>query len=124
MTPEQQRWLAANHPSLAKRYVREQGRAGANRTHANANPVSQSNENNSPAVSKQPRLPGVKRDFGMLPATLRTNKGPVKANLLDSEKSGPVEGMTNSRHTELGLREETHSGAKGRDVKTALRMGR
>jgi hypothetical protein len=57
---------------------------------------SESNEILKPGQKRAPRLPGNKRDFGKLPATMRSAKG-WQSNLVEAESEEPPQGMPPSK---------------------------
>lgn len=117
----QARFMFARHPEIARRWAREYG--APKRLPGKVNPESRSNENNSPTVERQPRLPGIKRDFSMLTpsqSVRHTPKSKPRPNEVEAMAEAGVQFMPGSRHTELGT-PQAHKGNRARDVRAAIR---
>lgn len=110
----QKRFMFAEHPQVAKRWVNELGRGGSQKF--SLAKTSESHEVNKLGVSSAPRIPGVKRDFSHLKPSQSARhlpKGP-KPNERESMQEAPVTYVSGSRHSELG-KPMHHTGIKGRD---------
>jgi hypothetical protein len=117
----QERFMFAEHPSIAKRWLREYGQP--RKLSPKVNPESQTNETQGPKKDHVPRLPGTKRDFKGLSPSQSARHVPKRATEAEAMSEGHgVELMPGSRHRELGT-PENHKGFTGRDVKVALRKG-
>lgn len=126
--------MFANHPDIAKRWHSEFGSyksTGKNTSSSRGNDRTlkilptgtPSNETNHPSTTKLPRPGGFARDFaGLKPSHSARFKPKSKStpNLVEAEKSGPVEYHPNSRHSELGTAGK-HTGLRLRDVRQALK---
>ena len=120
LTREQKGYLFSNHPELARRWVKEQGKP---KKMSKTNPDSKSNEIQGPKKDKAVRLPGMKRDFGKLSPSQSARHTPAKATEAEAMGEGQgVDFLPGSRHRELGT-PVNHKGLAGRDVRVAARKG-
>lgn len=79
--------MFANHPEMAKRWLREYGQP--KRLPGHVNEPSDSNESPAPKLSRIKRKPGVSRDFGGLhPSQKARMKISHPANLVEAESEG------------------------------------
>ena len=104
----QMRFLYARHPAIAKRWQNEYHQSGKGlpqRIGGKDTPplhlvkATPTNESNNPLISRPPRLPGNKRDFGMLrpsAAARFTPKNKPYPNQQQSDKESPVQGHSPS----------------------------
>lgn len=132
----QARFMYARHPDIAKRWTREfggykglpehvGGKGGTQ--HMNMKPSgTPSNESWQPATTRVPRIPGVKRDYGMLKPSASKRfipKNSPHPNETEHSKEGPVEGLHGSnppfRHLKTPTREK---GFTGRDERVAFNL--
>jgi hypothetical protein len=125
MRSAQRAFLMAEHPGVARRWMRMAGKGS--RSMRGANPVSSSEEVVSPFKDKAPRVPGGRRDFGRLSPNASARFKPVGSPRPNEEEAmrepRGVQFMPGSRHTELG-KPQAHAGNRGRDARVALKMGR
>lgn len=121
VSPQQERFMWARHPSIAKRWASEFGSFRAGSQHFKPSPQSESHETWAKGKLKLPRVPGPDRDFSHLKPSQSARhlpKGP-KPNEKEAMDEGPgVQFMHGSRHSELGVA-KAHKGLKGRDQKMA-----
>lgn len=103
----QQRFMFAKHPQIAKRWAKEFGVPASLPNHVGG--ASKSNEIVSPGGDHIPRLPGVKRDFGMLRPSAKARMTISRpASLVESEKEDGVTFVPGSRHRDLGAPRRLH----------------
>ena len=130
----QANFMFANHPDIAKRWAGAYGvpkglpkhvsKQAFHRLMPKANAKSESEEIQKPGVPKAPRIPGAKRDYGMLHPSTKARMGISKpADEKESSQEGPVEFVHGSRHRELGTPKHpsSKSSFRGRDVEVAHR---
>jgi hypothetical protein len=117
----QERFMRNEHPSIAKRWVREYGQP--RRLSPKVNPESQTNETQGPQKDRIARLPGPRRDFKGLDPSQSARHTPKAATEAEAMSEGKgIELVPGSRHRELGTPEK-HKGLTGRDVNVAVRKG-
>lgn len=111
--------MFAEHPEIARRWVREFGEGGSQKFSPTR--ASESHEVNRPGVPRLPRPHGAKRDFSHLSPSQSARHSPSSRSRPDEKESmqeAPVTYVAGSRHTELG-KPMRHTGFKGRDHASA-----
>jgi hypothetical protein len=121
---KQEAFLWANHPDIARRWLRESGSGQQRSLGPKTNPSSESHETWKQGMAQLPRKPGELRDFGMLKPSAEarmTPKSKKSPNLKESDKEVGIQFVHGSRGTKLGKTKDHPAGLRGRDTRVSTR---
>jgi len=125
LSSAQRVFMESEHPDIARRWSIEKSSRAGQRQNVKASPSSESHETYRPGVKRLPRLPGVKRDFGMLkPSAVARHAYAKPASETDSMSEGQgVRAHVPARPGKMSLT-GGYSGLLRRDSELAGRRGK